>query len=157
MYYFSRILLRILPWDPWSTSCSKNMVRSCQDSQDVSKRVNPGTYPFNSTKCDHSWHPRDSKRVSPDESMKKLIEKSFDLCEQIKMGTFQVAPSLRVKNHGFKLCIGLVKKMFTITRGPKNLKGTFRAQKTLFFSLETSKQRKVFIFIINFFSKWLCS
>ena len=41
--------------------------------------------------------------------------------------------------------------MFTITRGPKNLKGTFRAQKTLFFSLETSKQRKVFIFIIIFF------
>ena len=44
MYYFSKISLRILPWDPWSPRCSKHLVRSCQDIQDASKRVNPGCY-----------------------------------------------------------------------------------------------------------------
>ena len=37
-------LIRILPWDPWLPRCSKNLARSCQDSQDASKRVNPGCY-----------------------------------------------------------------------------------------------------------------
>ena len=41
-YYFSKSLVRILPWDPWLPRCSKNLARSCQDSQDASKRVNPG-------------------------------------------------------------------------------------------------------------------
>ena len=31
-----------LPWDPWLPRCSKNLARSCQDSQDASKRANPG-------------------------------------------------------------------------------------------------------------------
>ena len=31
-----------MPWDPWLPRCSKNLARSCQDSQDASKRVNPG-------------------------------------------------------------------------------------------------------------------
>ena len=44
MYYLSKILIRILPWDPWLPRCSKNLARSCQDSQDASKRVNPGSY-----------------------------------------------------------------------------------------------------------------
>ena len=42
-YYLSKILIRILPWDPWLPRCSRNLARSCQDSQDASKRVNPGT------------------------------------------------------------------------------------------------------------------
>ena len=42
MYYLSKILVRILPWDPWLPRCSKNLARSCQDSQDAGKRVNPG-------------------------------------------------------------------------------------------------------------------
>ena len=42
-YYLSKILIRILPWDPWLPRCTKNLARSCQDSQDASKRVNPGT------------------------------------------------------------------------------------------------------------------
>ena len=41
MYYLSKIL-RILPWDPWLPRGSENLARSCQDSQDASKRVNPG-------------------------------------------------------------------------------------------------------------------
>ena len=41
-YYLSKILIRILPWDTWLPRCSKNLARSCQDSQDASKRVNPG-------------------------------------------------------------------------------------------------------------------
>ena len=41
MYYLNRILIRILPWDPWLPRCSKNLARSCQDTQDDSKRVNP--------------------------------------------------------------------------------------------------------------------
>ena len=36
--------MRILPWDPWLPRCSKNLARSCQDSQDASKRVNPGFF-----------------------------------------------------------------------------------------------------------------
>ena len=32
-----------MPWDPWLPKCSKNLARSCQDSQDASKRVNPGS------------------------------------------------------------------------------------------------------------------
>ena len=44
MYYLSKILIRILPWVPLSPRCSKNLVRSCQDSKDASKRVNPGCY-----------------------------------------------------------------------------------------------------------------
>ena len=44
MYYLSKISVRILPWDPWLPRCSKNLARSCQDSQDASKRVNPGSY-----------------------------------------------------------------------------------------------------------------
>ena len=43
MYYLSKVLLGILPWVPWSPRCSKNLVRSCQDIQDVSKRVNMGS------------------------------------------------------------------------------------------------------------------
>ena len=43
-YYLSKILIRCLPWDPWLPRCSKNLARSCQDSQDASKRVNPGSY-----------------------------------------------------------------------------------------------------------------
>ena len=31
-----------MPWDPWLPRCTKNLTRSCQDSQDASKRVNPG-------------------------------------------------------------------------------------------------------------------
>ena len=31
-----------MPWDPWLPRCSKNLARTCQDSQDASKRVNPG-------------------------------------------------------------------------------------------------------------------
>ena len=27
--YHSKILIRILPWDPWSPNCSKNLARSC--------------------------------------------------------------------------------------------------------------------------------
>ena len=42
MYYLSKILIRILPWDPWLPRCSKKLARSCQDSQDASKRFNPG-------------------------------------------------------------------------------------------------------------------
>ena len=42
MYYLSKILIRILPWDPWLPRCSENLARSCQDSQDAIKRVNPG-------------------------------------------------------------------------------------------------------------------
>ena len=42
MYYLSKIL-RILPWVPWLPRCSKNLVRSCQDSQDASKKVDPGS------------------------------------------------------------------------------------------------------------------
>ena len=42
IYYLSESLLRILPWDPWWPRCSKSLVRSCQDSQDASKRVNQG-------------------------------------------------------------------------------------------------------------------
>ena len=42
MYYLSKILVRILPWVPLLPRCSKNLARSCQDSQDASKRVNPG-------------------------------------------------------------------------------------------------------------------
>ena len=42
-YYLSKILIRILPWDPWLPRCSKNLARSCQDSQDASKRINPGS------------------------------------------------------------------------------------------------------------------
>ena len=41
MYYLSNILIGILPWVPWLPRCSKNLVRSCQDSQDGSKRINP--------------------------------------------------------------------------------------------------------------------
>ena len=37
----------MLPWDPWLPRCSKNLARSCQDSQDASKRVNPGNHPIN--------------------------------------------------------------------------------------------------------------
>ena len=44
MYYLSKILVRILPWDPWLPRCKKNLARSCQDSQDASKRVNPGIF-----------------------------------------------------------------------------------------------------------------
>ena len=43
MIHLGKILVRILPWDPWLPRCSKNLARSCQDSQDASKRVNPGT------------------------------------------------------------------------------------------------------------------
>ena len=32
-----------MPWDPWLPRCTKNLARSCQDSQDASKRVNPGS------------------------------------------------------------------------------------------------------------------
>ena len=32
-----------MSWDPWLPRCTKNLARSCQDSQDASKRVNPGT------------------------------------------------------------------------------------------------------------------
>ena len=46
MYYLSKILLRILPRVPWSPRCSKNLVQSCQDSHDASKRVNPGSLVF---------------------------------------------------------------------------------------------------------------
>ena len=34
--------MRILPWVPWSKSCSRNLIRSCQDSQYAIKRVIPG-------------------------------------------------------------------------------------------------------------------
>ena len=44
MIHLGKILVRILPWDPWLPRCSKNLARSCQDSQDASKRVNPGGY-----------------------------------------------------------------------------------------------------------------
>ena len=44
MYHLSKIVLRILPWVPWSPRYSKNLARSCQDSQDASKRVNPGCH-----------------------------------------------------------------------------------------------------------------
>ena len=46
-YYLSKILIRILPWDPWLPRCSRNLARSCQDSQDASKRVNPGFHEWN--------------------------------------------------------------------------------------------------------------
>ena len=36
-----------MPWDPWLPRCTKNLARSCQDSQDASKRVNPGS---------QNWH-----------------------------------------------------------------------------------------------------
>ena len=42
MIYLSKILVRILPRDPWLQRCSKNLARSCHDIQDASKRVNPG-------------------------------------------------------------------------------------------------------------------
>ena len=44
MIHLGKILVRILPWDPWLPRCSKNLARSCQDSQDASKRVNPGSH-----------------------------------------------------------------------------------------------------------------
>ena len=31
-----------MPWVPWLSRCLKNLARSCQDSQDASKRVNLG-------------------------------------------------------------------------------------------------------------------
>ena len=40
------ILIRILPWDPWLPRSSKHLARSCQESQDASKRVNPGNEPL---------------------------------------------------------------------------------------------------------------
>ena len=43
MCCLSKILIRILPWDPWLPKCSMNLTRSCQGSQDASKRVNPGS------------------------------------------------------------------------------------------------------------------
>ena len=42
MIHLGKILVRILPWDPWLPRSNKNLARSCQDSQDASKRVNPG-------------------------------------------------------------------------------------------------------------------
>ena len=42
MIHLGKILVRILPWDPWLPRFSKNLARSCQDIQDASKRVNPG-------------------------------------------------------------------------------------------------------------------
>ena len=44
MYYQSKILIGILPRVPWLPRCITNLARSCQDSQDASKRVNPGCY-----------------------------------------------------------------------------------------------------------------
>ena len=46
MIHLGKILVRILPWDPWLPRCSKNLARSCQDSQDASKRVNRGVRIF---------------------------------------------------------------------------------------------------------------
>ena len=40
MIHHSKILVRILPWDPWLPRCSKKVVRSCHSSQDVSEKVN---------------------------------------------------------------------------------------------------------------------
>ena len=42
MIHLGKILVKILPWDPWLARCSKNLARSCQDSQDASETVNPG-------------------------------------------------------------------------------------------------------------------
>ena len=44
MYYLSKILIGILPWVPWLPRCGMNLVRSCQDSQDATKRVNLGGF-----------------------------------------------------------------------------------------------------------------
>ena len=44
------ILIRILSRVPWLSRCSKILVRTCQDSQDGSKSVNPGTQYFEGTK-----------------------------------------------------------------------------------------------------------
>ena len=41
MHYHSKILIRSLSWDSWLPRCSKNLARSCQESQDTSERVNP--------------------------------------------------------------------------------------------------------------------
>ena len=48
-----RRIRRILPWDPWLPICSMNLARSCQVSQDASKRVNPGSVSWLLNKF---WH-----------------------------------------------------------------------------------------------------
>ena len=66
MYYLSKILIRILPWVPWSPRCSKNLARSCQDSQDASKRVNPGSpngVHFAISVCKKLWKMKCDKKV----------------------------------------------------------------------------------------------
>ena len=37
MILLSKILVRILPWDPWLPGCRKNLTRSCHDSQDAER------------------------------------------------------------------------------------------------------------------------
>ena len=43
MINFGKILVRILPWDPWLPRCSSNLARSCHGIQGTGEIVNPGS------------------------------------------------------------------------------------------------------------------
>ena len=47
-----------MPWDPWLPRCSMSLTRSCQDSQDASKRVNLGGHTIFIKFCTVILHPK---------------------------------------------------------------------------------------------------
>ena len=62
-----------MPWVPWLPRCNKSLARSCQDSQDVTKRVNPGMLKISGNFHFHNCHFVETRWYFRDQSREILI------------------------------------------------------------------------------------
>ena len=102
MILLSKILVRILPWDPWLTRGSKNLPTSCHASQDASKRIIPG---INHSHVVNEWNPClvNKTRTSEDGAISKA-PKAQNIIFEKKLEIFEKKFFVREMSHRAKKC-----------------------------------------------------